>query len=130
METLPRRNWICSYSHRRLGIIERMSASGHGVALRLHDSVALQRHRIMVFAGSEAQGDTLTGNTGGPLACDATSYFITDLTPQMLGSSSGCRVSTGDGHHVHVLPPTSNGPKVNPVKAAEDRFRQLATKSK
>jgi len=81
-------------------------------------------------SSAEVAGDALNGNTGGPFVCDATSHVITDLSPDMLGSSNSCKPSTGSGHHVHLVPPTSSGPRPNPVKAAEDRFRKLATKPK
>lgn len=93
-----------------------ISGNAVGIAISVNSSVSLTA--------------SASSNASGPIQCDSTSYLsTTNLPPSMLGSATGCRISSGPGvNQSYAQVPRVSLPRMKPQKDAEDRFLKLASK--
>lgn len=83
----------------------------------------------LVNSSADFSGVTFGGNIGGIITCDSTASMISDLASPNATPAAGVRCKTPHAlgnRQVSHTPPSA--PNLSPYKAAQARYRKLATK--
>jgi hypothetical protein len=83
----------------------------------------------LVNSSVDLSGVTFGGNIGGIITCDSTATMVSELAGPNVTPAAGVRCKTPHAlgnHQVSHTPPSA--PNLSPYKAAQARYRKLATK--